>query len=87
MWDLIGMDLIGPLKLTPRGNKYILTVTDYFSKWVHGCALKNKTAAEVASNLVTLYSLLGCPKRILSDQGREFVNLVRNITHLKLLIS
>ena len=31
VWHQIGMDFIGPLKETPRGNKYIMTVTDYFS--------------------------------------------------------
>ena len=34
VWNLVGMDLIGPLKKTSRGNRYILTMTCYFSKWV-----------------------------------------------------
>ena len=29
VWHQIGIDLIGPLAITPRGNKYIMTVTDY----------------------------------------------------------
>ena len=28
----VGIDLIGPLQETPRGNKYIVTLVDYFSK-------------------------------------------------------
>ena len=31
-WHQVGMDVIGPLPLTPRGNKYIVTLTDYFTK-------------------------------------------------------
>ena len=32
--DRIGTDLLGPLPLTPRGNKHILVIQDYFMKWV-----------------------------------------------------
>ena len=33
LWHQVGMDLIGPMPETPRGNKYIITLTDHFSKW------------------------------------------------------
>ena len=48
------MDLIGPLKETPRGSKYILTVTDYFSKWAEAEPLMDKSATSVAD---VLYSV------------------------------
>ena len=32
-------DPIGPLQEIPRGNKYIVTLTDYFSKWAEAAAL------------------------------------------------
>ena len=44
----VGMDLIGPIPETPRGNRYIITLTDYFSKWVEAAALPDKTAKGVA---------------------------------------
>ena len=43
------MDLIGPLSVTPRGNKHIITLTDYFSKWAEATALPNKLAEGVAT--------------------------------------
>ena len=33
-WDRLATDILGPLPVTPRGNRYILTVTDYFTKWI-----------------------------------------------------
>lgn len=48
LWHQVGMDLIGPLPTTPRGNKYIVTLTDYFSKWPEAAALPNKSAEQVA---------------------------------------
>ena len=43
------MDLIGPLPVTPRGNKYIIKSTDYFSKWAEAAPLQDKTAAGVCT--------------------------------------
>lgn len=48
IWSQVGMDLIGPLTETPRGNKYIITLTDYFSKWAEATALPDKSADGVA---------------------------------------
>ena len=42
------MYLIGPLPVTSRGNKYIVTLTDYFSKWAEAAPLPSKHAAGVA---------------------------------------
>ena len=47
-WSQVGMNLIGPLPETSRGNKYIVTLTDYFSKWPEAAPLPDKTAAGIA---------------------------------------
>ncbi len=44
----VGIDIIGPLPVTAEGNKYIVTLVDYFSKWPEAEALPNKSAEEVA---------------------------------------
>lgn len=48
VWSQVGMDLIGPMPETPRGNRYIVTLTDYFSKWAEAAPLADKTALGVA---------------------------------------
>ncbi len=48
LWHQVGIDLIGPLPQTAHGNKYIITLTDYFSKWAEADALKDKSAGNVA---------------------------------------
>ena len=48
IWSQVGMDLVGHLKETPRGNKYIVTLTDYFSKWAEAAPLPDKSAVGVA---------------------------------------
>ena len=32
--ERLALDVLGPLPLTEDGNKYILIVADYFTKWV-----------------------------------------------------
>ena len=44
----VGIDLIRPLPKTPRGNKYIVTLVDYFSKWPEAEPLPDKSAKGVA---------------------------------------
>lgn len=48
------MDLVGPLAVTPAGNKFLMTVTDYYTKWAVAAALKDKSASSVAN---VLYSV------------------------------
>ena len=50
-WYQLGMDLVGPLPVTPTGNKYLITVTDYYTKWAMAGGLKDKSAASVAEFL------------------------------------
>ena len=47
----IGVDLIGPLPDTQKGNKYILTVSCLFSMWLETTALSDNTATGVAEFL------------------------------------
>ena len=56
IWQQGGMDLIGPLPLTPRGNKYIVTLTDYFTKWAEAAPLPNKCAIGVATFIYSVSS-------------------------------
>ena len=61
---------------TTDGNKWILTVTDLFSKFVFAEAIKCKEASAVAGALVNMVTAYGLPKRIITDQGKEFNNKV-----------
>ena len=82
--ERIAMDIMGPWPTTPRGNKYVLVIQDYFSKWVEAFSLKQHTAHDVAGVLVRDYfSRYGAPERIHTDQGSEFnSNLVKSICRL-----
>merc|ERR1711893_274924 len=43
-WERVAMDVLGPLPATPGGNKFILVVMDYYTKWVEVFPMKDRTA-------------------------------------------
>ena len=71
------MDIAGPFLVSESGNRYVLVVIDYFSKWPEVYAIPNqeaRTVAEVfANNWVCRY---GVPLELHSDQGRNFESAV-----------
>ena len=67
------MDLIGPLPESRKGNKYILTVIDSFSRFTLSVPLPDKKMFTVARAMVNeVFSVLGCPDILYSDRGLEF---------------
>lgn len=76
-WEVLGLDLIGPLPETARNNKYVLTMTDLYTKWVIAEPTQSKTATEVSAIITTKLYLFGMVRKIITDQGKEFVNKVK----------
>ena len=46
-WHHIGIDFVGPVPTSSKGNEYILTISDYCSKWVEAVALPTKCASAI----------------------------------------
>ena len=73
--ERIGIDILGELPVTENGNKYILVVSDYFTKWTECFPMHNMEARVVADILVTnVICRFGVPDDIHSDQGRQFTS-------------
>ena len=75
--ERIAIDILGPLPETPRKNKFILVVSDYFTKWTESYPLPNQEATTVAEKLVNEFICrFGVPHELHSDQGRNFESKV-----------
>ncbi|KAL0188675.1 hypothetical protein M9458_015774, partial [Cirrhinus mrigala] len=73
----VGIDIMGPFPRTTRGNRFVLTAMDYFTKWPEAFALPDQEAETVANALVGgMFSRFGVPQSIHSDQGRNFESKV-----------
>lgn len=72
-WEMICVDLVGPLPKSSRGFVYILTVVDYFSKFPLLFALRSATAKAIVRELEdNVLLLFGVPKVIVCDNGPQF---------------
>ncbi len=66
-------DLFGPLKTSDKGKKFILCITDAFTKYVELVALPNKEAATVAEAIFDKWICrFGTPLDLITDQGTKF---------------
>ena len=71
--ERIAIDILGEIPETPRGNKYIVVIGDYFTKWTEALPIPNMEACTVAKVLVeNVLCRFGIPQVIHSDQGRQF---------------
>ncbi|GJS13996.1 reverse transcriptase domain-containing protein [Tanacetum coccineum] len=73
VFDVWGLDFMGPFP-NFKGNKYILVVVDYVSKWVEAQALPTNDARVVVTFLRQLFARFGVPKALISDRGTHFCN-------------
>lgn len=79
--QIIAVDILCLLLDSSSGNRYILVVMDYFTRWVEAYAIPNQEAATVADKLVTNFFLrFSIPEQLHTDQGRPFESaLLREI--------
>ena len=72
-----GLDFIGPITPTSSaGHQYIITATDYFTKWVEAKATK-KTTSEVVCDFIKENILVrfGVPIKLLMDNASYFSSI------------
>ena len=71
----VAVDLIGPIDPpNEAGHRYILTLVDYATRYPEAVPLKRIDAETVAEALVDIYSRLGIPEEVTSDQGAQFIS-------------
>ena len=74
-FELVGMDILGPLPMTVNGNKYLLLFTDYLSKWVEGVVIPDKKSETIARAFISeIIARHGVPRRLLADRGTNFLS-------------
>ena len=74
---------MGPLLLTTQGNRYVLFVTDLFSKWTEAFPLKTTDSETLAKILIDeVIFRYGMASSLHSDQGADLTsNLISSLCH------
>ena len=71
----VAIDLVGEMfPAFSRGHRYILTVVDYATRYPEAVALKSISTVALAEAFVSIFSRVGIPQEILSDQGTQFIS-------------
>ena len=70
-FQCVAMDIVSPLPKSRSGKRYILVLCDYATRYPEAVALRSIEAAE---ELVKIFSRVGIPKEILTDQGSNFTS-------------
>ncbi|GFT51307.1 gag-Pol polyprotein [Trichonephila clavipes] len=75
-FEVIAIDLFGPLPQTDTGKQWIFIVEDCATKWVELFALSQASSRQCATTLIEVFMRHGIPRRIISDNGTQFVSAV-----------
>lgn len=71
----VAVDLVGPISpLSDGGNRYILVLVDFATRYPEAVALRNIDAATVAEALWNMWSRYGVPEEVLTDRGTQFTS-------------
>jgi hypothetical protein len=68
------LDFVGEIHPHLSGqHRWILTVTDYFTKWIEEIPTKNATEKVIINFLEEhILAKFGCPKKIITDNAISF---------------
>ena len=73
-FERMAMDIVGPLPRSRAGHRYILVICDYATRYPDAIPLKSIDAEHIAEELVKVFSRVGIPQEILTDQGSNFTS-------------
>ena len=71
-FERIAMDVLEPLPCSRSGHGHVLVICDYATRYPEAVAMKTVDAEAVAEELLKLFSQVGIPKEILTDQRSNF---------------
>ena len=76
-FEIVAVDIFGPLQRTTAGCEHILVLMDHHTRWVELVALREVTAMAVAEAIFCRWiSRWGVMRTLLSDNGPQFVSEV-----------
>uniref|UniRef100_A0A3P9HAM8 Gypsy retrotransposon integrase-like protein 1 n=1 Tax=Oryzias latipes TaxID=8090 RepID=A0A3P9HAM8_ORYLA len=70
----IAMDVVGPLEKSSSGYKYILVICDYATRFPEAFPLRSIKTPKIIGALVQLFSRVGVPDEIITDQATNFTS-------------
>ena len=70
----LNVDFKGPLPASNKGNQYLLTIIDEYSRFPFAYPCKNMTSSTITQCFNHLFSIFGMPDRVHNDRGTDFLS-------------
>jgi hypothetical protein len=74
-FQMVGMDILGPFPTAVNGEKYIVVLQDYFTKWPEAVALESVDSKSIqdwiSKDIIPRYGVFN---DLITDQGTQFVS-------------
>ena len=82
-FEIVHLDIVGPLPLAAGRFRYLLTMIDRFTNWPAAVPLQDITTPTVADAFISGWiSMFGVPQHIITDRGTQFESqLLRQVAH------
>ena len=72
-FEIVGLDIFGPITRSRKGNKYIILLVDLFSKWLETKAVKNIRSITISKWFTDeVLTRHGAINRVITDNARNF---------------
>ena len=68
------IDCVGPLPRTKSGNEYLLTIMCTSTRFPEAIPLRNIKTKSIVKALIKIFTFVGLPKSVQSDQGSNFMS-------------
>lgn len=74
-FEIIAMDLIGPLPRSKSGHRWLLVITDFLTKYVILQPFREATAAAISKFVDKyIFTVYGVPRVVMTDNGTQFIS-------------
>ena len=78
-FKIVHLDFVGPFKSSSKGNNYLFTMLDRYSRWIEAIPMRDPTAQSCAQVFISSWVCRhGIPEAILTDQGGQFESQLFN---------
>ncbi|KAJ0000942.1 hypothetical protein NQD34_005962 [Periophthalmus magnuspinnatus] len=85
-WQWLCLDIRGPLPLSSSGHRFLLSLSDYFSKWLEAWPLDSLLPEHAMHPLLDVIRHFGFPVRILSRLPKDMVDQINEQLKLELSV-
>ena len=74
-WETVALDVMGPYPPSATGKRFLLVVTDLFSRWVETFPIASSEAPKLTNILEKeMFPRWGYPRQTLCDNGKQFIS-------------